>query len=71
MTARHLVESSRSTSEGTKNPQLETRRNTAKIVVGLTVVFLINYVPYDLENLHRRSGNLLCKNYLHYSLFEL
>ena len=46
MTARHLVESSRSISEGTRNPQLNTRRNTAKIVVGLTVVFLISYVPY-------------------------
>ena len=46
MTARHLVKSSRSISEGTQNPQLNTRRNTAKIVVGLTVVFLISYVPY-------------------------
>jgi len=48
MTARHLVESSRSISEGTQNSQLETRRNTAKIVVGLTVVFLISYVPYHV-----------------------
>ena len=47
-TARHLVESSRSISEGTQNPQLNTRRNTAKIVVGLTVVFLISYVPYHV-----------------------
>jgi hypothetical protein len=46
MTARHLVESSRCISGGTQNPQLNTRRNTAKIVVGLTVVFLISYVPY-------------------------
>ena len=48
MTARHLVESSRSISEGTQNPQLKTRRNTAKIVVGLTVVFMISYVPYHV-----------------------
>jgi hypothetical protein len=48
MTARHLVESSRSISEGTHNPHLNTRRNTAKVVVGLTVVFLINYVPYHV-----------------------
>jgi hypothetical protein len=48
MTARHLVESSRSISEGTQNPQLKTRRNTAQIVVGLTVVFLISYVPYHV-----------------------
>jgi hypothetical protein len=48
MTARHLVQSSRSVSEGTENSQLKTRRNTAKIVVGLTVVFLISYVPYHV-----------------------
>jgi hypothetical protein len=46
ITAHHVVETSHSISEGTKNPQLETGRNTAKIVVGLTVVFLISYVPY-------------------------
>jgi len=48
ITARHLVKSSCPLSEGTKNPQLKTRRNTAKIVVGLTVVFLISYVPYHV-----------------------
>jgi len=48
MTARHLVKSSRSISEGTENPQMNKRRNTAKIVVGLTVVFLISYVPYHV-----------------------
>ena len=48
MTARHLVESSRAISEGTQNSQLKTRRNTAKIVAGLTVVFLISYVPYHV-----------------------
>ena len=37
-TGHHLVESSRSICEGTQNPQLKTRRNTAKIVVGLTYV---------------------------------
>jgi hypothetical protein len=46
MTAIHLLKSSRSISEGTQNPKLQTRRNTAKIVVGLTVVFVISYVPY-------------------------
>jgi len=45
-TARHLVESCRALSEGTQNPQIETRRNAAKIVLGLTVVFVISYVPY-------------------------
>jgi hypothetical protein len=46
MTARHLVKSSRPIGEGTQNPQLKTRRNSAKIVLGLTFVFLISYVPY-------------------------
>jgi hypothetical protein len=46
-TARHLVQNSR-ISEGTRNVQLNTRRNTARIVVGLTVVFLISYVPYHV-----------------------
>jgi hypothetical protein len=46
MTARLLVESSRSLSEGTQNPQMKTRRITAKIVLGLAVVFMISYVPY-------------------------
>jgi hypothetical protein len=47
MTARHLVESSHAVkSDGTPNPQLNTRRKTAKILVGLTAVFLITYVPY-------------------------
>ena len=48
MTARHLAESSRSISERTQNPQLEIRRNAAKLVVGLTVVFLISFVPYHV-----------------------
>jgi len=48
MTARHLAENSRSISEGTQNPQLKTSRNAAKIVVGLTVVFVISYVPYHV-----------------------
>jgi hypothetical protein len=46
MTARHLAEDSSHLSAGAKNPQLNKRRNTAKIVLGLTVVFLISYVPY-------------------------
>jgi len=46
MTARHLVEISRAISEGTQTPHLKTCKKTAKIFVGLTVVFLISYVPY-------------------------
>jgi hypothetical protein len=44
----HLVKSSRSISERTKNPQLKTRRNSAKVVLGLTLVFVISYVPYHV-----------------------
>jgi hypothetical protein len=43
--ARHLVKSLR-LSEGTKNSQMKTRRNTARIMVAITVVFLISYLPY-------------------------
>jgi len=47
MTARHLLEKSHAISEGTQNSQLKARRkNAAKILVGLTIVFLISYVPY-------------------------
>jgi len=48
MTARILVESSRSLSEGIQNPKQKTRRFTAKIVLGLTAVFVISYVPYHV-----------------------
>jgi hypothetical protein len=48
MTACHLMVSSVSLTEETQNPQLNTRKNTAKVVLGLTVVFLISYVPYHV-----------------------
>jgi hypothetical protein len=48
MTARRLAESSRPISEGTQNPQLNTRRNNAKIVMGLAFAFMISYVPYHI-----------------------
>jgi hypothetical protein len=48
MMARHLVKSAQPISEETQNHQLNTRKNTAKIVLGLTVVFLISYVPYHV-----------------------
>ena len=44
--ARHLVESYRSISERTQNPLPKTRRNAAKIVVGLAFVFMTSSVPY-------------------------
>jgi len=56
VTARHLVESSRSISEGTQNSQLNARKSTAKIVLGLTVVFLISYVPYHFSEMYLYSS---------------
>jgi uncharacterized membrane protein YesL len=50
MTVRHLMESS--IFEGKQNPKLKTCRNTAKIVVGLTVVFLICCVLSRLVGLY-------------------
>jgi hypothetical protein len=48
MTARHLLESSSPISEETQNPRLNKRRDTAKIMLGLTIVSLISYVPYHI-----------------------
>jgi hypothetical protein len=46
MTARHLVKSAELPFEETQNPQMNQRKNIAKYVMGLTIVFLISYVPY-------------------------
>jgi hypothetical protein len=48
MTARHLVKSADLVSEESQNPQLEKRKSVAKYVIGLTLVFLISYVPYHV-----------------------
>jgi hypothetical protein len=48
MTARHLLKRADPLFAETQNPQLNTRTNTAKIVLGLIVVFLISYVPYHI-----------------------
>jgi hypothetical protein len=47
MTSRHLLKSHFSLSE-TQNSRQNTRKNTAKVVLGLTVVFLFSYVPYHI-----------------------
>jgi len=47
MIAHHIMENSCTVSEGTQNPQLNTRKIAAKVVLGLTVVFLISYVPHN------------------------
>jgi hypothetical protein len=48
MTARHLVKSAIPISEGIQHPQAKRRKNTAKIVLGLCIVFVISYVPYHI-----------------------
>jgi hypothetical protein len=47
-TAHHIFKSSSPISEGTQNPQLNARKNAAKIMLGLTVVFSISYVPFHI-----------------------
>jgi hypothetical protein len=46
MAARHLVESAVFISHWTRSSLLQRRKYTAKIMVGLTFVFLISYLPY-------------------------
>jgi len=48
MTACHPAKNSYSVSERIKSPQLNKRKKTAKVVLGLTAVFLISYVPYHI-----------------------
>jgi hypothetical protein len=55
MTARHLVKCSSSLSEDAQNPQLNTRRNTAKVVLGLTVVFAVSYVSSHILEIYAWS----------------
>jgi hypothetical protein len=48
MTAGHLVKSALPISEEIQHPQANRRKNTAKIVLGLSTVFVISYVPYHI-----------------------
>jgi Leucine-rich repeat (LRR) protein len=52
ITSIHLWKSSRPISEETQNPNLNTRKNTAKVLLGLIVVFLITYVPFHIFETH-------------------
>ena len=58
MTACHLVEMSWSMSEETQRTQANALKNTAKVVLGLTVVFLISYVPYHAFRIYVFSTDL-------------
>jgi hypothetical protein len=51
-TARHNEDSPGFISEGSQLPQMNERKITAKIVLGLTVVFLISYLPYHVLSLY-------------------
>jgi hypothetical protein len=57
-TACHLLNSAQPIFADTKNPQMNTRKNTARILLGLTVVFLISYVPYHVLLTYIFSSNL-------------
>jgi Leucine-rich repeat (LRR) protein len=48
MAARHLVKSALPISQQMQHPQESTRRNIAKIVLGLSFVFVISYGPYHI-----------------------
>jgi len=47
-TSIHLLKNSFSFSEETQNPRLNKRKNTAKVVLGLTLVFLLTSVPFHI-----------------------
>jgi len=44
----HLLKSRYSLSEETQNARLNTRKNTTKVMVGLTLVFLFSYLPFQI-----------------------
>jgi hypothetical protein len=48
MAGRHLVKSALPISDDIQHPLAETRKNTAKVMFGLTVIFLISFVPYHI-----------------------
>ena len=55
MTARHLLERY-SLSEEAQNSRLNTCKTTAKVVLGLTVVFLFSYVTYHILETYLNSS---------------
>jgi Leucine-rich repeat (LRR) protein len=78
MTARHLVRNCCSVFEVTQNSRLNTRKNTANIILGLTVVFLISYVPFHIVetcvytiNLHIPSAKAIDEIYRAYNFIYI
>jgi hypothetical protein len=64
MTHRHLVESPRSTSEGTEHPQM-----SSKVILGLTVVFMFSYVPHYALNTYIVFNSEWWSGRIYYKLF--
>jgi hypothetical protein len=58
MAARHLLKSALTISENIHHPQAETRKSTAKIMFGLTVVFLVSFVPYHILLTYSLSSDI-------------
>jgi hypothetical protein len=52
MTYRHLFQTPHPISEETKNPQLNTSKNTANVLLVLTVVLLISFVPFHIWEMY-------------------
>jgi Leucine-rich repeat (LRR) protein len=59
MTARQLVKSALPISEEIQHPQANKRKNTAKILLGLCIVFVISYVPYHIILVYATFKNYL------------
>jgi cytochrome b561 len=51
MMSRHLSKSRFSLPQGTQNAERKKRKNTAKVVLGLTVVFLFSYLPCHISEM--------------------
>jgi len=56
MTSCHLLNSRYSLSEETQNARLNTRKNTAKVILGLTLVFVFSYLPYHIIETYLNSS---------------
>jgi hypothetical protein len=72
-TARHHEDSSGFISEGSQHPQMSESKISAKIVFGLTVVFLISYVPYHVLITYNifKSEELFSRPYKTLFLYEI
>jgi uncharacterized membrane protein len=56
MMSYHLLKSRYSLSEETQNARLNTSKNTAKVMLGLTLVFVFSYLPYHIIETYLNSS---------------